>query len=254
VLSALHYRNRTGRGQHVDLAQVDVGSTLTGPAILDATVNKRPTRRPGVPAGNRSYWPGTPLSSTYRGPHAAPHNAYRCQGGGSNDWVAIACETEAEWQAFVGTMGNPSWANDARFASLTSRLENQVDMDAYIEAWTLTQGKYDVAKRLQEVGVPAAPVQSMSDRVERDPQTQHRGTFATKATHPYLGERIYEGMPMLHRNAPWEIWRHGPMMGGDNAYLFHDVLGLSEEEIESEGHSGLFWPRNMTRDGLGGWK
>src|SRR5919199_509076 len=74
ALMALHHRERTGEGQHVDLSQVEVGCTLTGAALLDYTVNGRPSRRPGVPSGNRTNWPGTPLTNTYRGPQAAPHN------------------------------------------------------------------------------------------------------------------------------------------------------------------------------------
>ncbi len=85
VMTALHHRSVTGRGQHVDLSQVGTGLALSGPAILDATVNGRPARREGFPPGNRAHWPGTPLLNSYRGPTVAPHNAYRTAGGGYND-------------------------------------------------------------------------------------------------------------------------------------------------------------------------
>ncbi len=253
ILAALHHRNRTGEGQHVDLAQVEVGCTLTGAAILDYTVNGRATRRPGVPPGNRTHWPGTPLTNTYRGPHAAPHNSYRCAGRpdapgpGRNDWCVIACFTDEEWRALVQVMGRPAWASDPKFATLLGRLEHQDEMDPQIEAWTKTLNKYEVMERLQAAGVPAAPVQSMSDRVERDPQLRHRGAFAARAAHPILGERIYEGMPMRMENAPWEVWRHGPLLGQDNDYVLKEVLGLSESEVAAGDAAGLFWPRNMVR-------
>ena len=58
VLSALHRRNRTGLGQHVDLSQMLNGVSLLGPALLDATVNGRGSKRAGFPPGNRAHWPG----------------------------------------------------------------------------------------------------------------------------------------------------------------------------------------------------
>ena len=85
ICAALHYRARTGKGQFIDMAQVDAGSTLTGAAILDYTVNNRSTRRPGFPPGNRTAWPGHPITNSYRGRHAAPHNNYRTAGGGHWD-------------------------------------------------------------------------------------------------------------------------------------------------------------------------
>ena len=64
VLTALHHRNATGQGQHVDLSQMTAGITLTGPAFLDRTVNGRAARREGYPPGNRTAWPGEPRSIT----------------------------------------------------------------------------------------------------------------------------------------------------------------------------------------------
>lgn len=251
ALTALHYRARTGQGQYIDLSQVEVGSALTGAAILDGTVNGRPTRRPGLPPGNRTHWPGAPLSSTYRGPHAAPHNSYRCSGGGRNDWCAIACFTQEEWLALVRALGSPAWASEPAFATLPGRLEHQEELDRQIEAWTIQRNKYEVMERLQAAGVPAAPVQSMGDRIERDPQLQHRGTFAARAVHPVLGQRIFEGMPMQLSQAPWEVWRAGPLMGQDNPYVVEQVLGMSPKEQAAHDGDGLFWPRTMARGGKG---
>ena len=247
VLAALHYRERTGEGQHVDLSQVEVGATLTGAAILDYTVNGRPTRRDGIPSGNRTHWPGTPMTSSYRGPHAAPHNNYRCAGGGHFDWCVIACFTEEEWQAMVEAMGSPAWTRDPKFGTLLERLENQEELDRHIASWTSTLDRYEVMRRLQAVGVASAPVQSMGDRVVNDPQLQHRGTFAARSQHPILGERINEGMPMQLSATPWEIWRHAPLMGEDNDFLLQELLGLSPEESRELDSQGVLWPQKMER-------
>lgn len=120
-------------------------------------------------------------------------------------------------------------------------------MDLKIEGWTKERNKYEVMAKLQAAGVPSAPVQSMVDRVENDPQLQHRGTFAATASHPLLGENIYEGMPMQLRNAPWELWRHGPLMGEDNDYVFDDLLGMEAGERDALEGENVFWPKGMQR-------
>ena len=165
ALTALRHRNHTGQGQHVDLSQMITGITLTGSAFLDKTVNGRESRREGYPPGNRTVWPGAPVMNNYRGPIAAPHNAYRTLGGGYNDWCVIACLTDEEWTRLVGLLGNSGWAKDSKFATLEGRLEHQDEMDRCIEEWTATLGKYDLADVCQAAGVRAMPVQSSEDRV-----------------------------------------------------------------------------------------
>lgn len=248
TLAALHHRNRTGKGQYVDVSQVEVGCTLTGPSILDFTVNGRPTRRPGFPPGNRTTWPGLPITSGYsRGAHAAPHNVYRCAGGGHYDWCTIVCRTEEEWEALVKVLGQPAWAREERFATLLGRLEHQEELDRHIGAWTATKEKLEVTTLLQAAGVASAPVQSMSDRVESDPQLKHRGTFTSRADHAVLGEHRFEGLPMKLSETPWELRRGGPLMGQDNAYVFGELLRLSASEQRELDGSGVLWPLNMER-------
>src|SRR3954453_22396871 len=147
ALAGLYHRNRTGQGQHIDLSQMVASVTLNGPALLDVTVNGRGSTRAGFPPGNRAHWPGTPLLNNYRGPTVAPHNAYRTDPGGYNDWCVIVCQSDAEWQRLVEVIGCPSWAMSPKFASVTGRLQHQEELDSGIEAWTLTLGKYEVTER-----------------------------------------------------------------------------------------------------------
>ena len=120
ALTGLYHRNKTGKGQHIDQAQMVSSVPLNGPSLLDFTVNGRGARRPGFPPGNRAHWPGTPLVNNYRGPTVAPHNAYRTNPGGYNDWCVIVCHSDDEWQRLVLTMGVPA---DPRFATVAGRLE-----------------------------------------------------------------------------------------------------------------------------------
>jgi len=142
IMMALHHRNRTGQGQYIDVSQVETGMALTGPAVLDATVNGRSWRRPGMPPGNRAWEPAV-----------APHNTYPC--AGEDRWIAIAVRNDAEWQAMARAMGEPAWATEAGFATNAGRVEHQDELDAHIAAWTSAREDYAVMQVLQAAGVPA---------------------------------------------------------------------------------------------------
>ena len=92
ILMALRHRNQTGEGQWVDLACTEAGASLTGPAMLDYTVNGRPLRRQGSPNSNRSQHPAT-----------APHGIYPSRE--EDTWVAVACRDDRDWEAFGEATG-----------------------------------------------------------------------------------------------------------------------------------------------------
>ena len=244
VLTALHHRNSTGEGQWIDMSQVATGMTLTGPSILDKTVNGRDTRREFFPPGNRTVWPGGPLLNSYRGPSTAPHNSYRTKGGGYNDWCVIACFTEEEWRALVELMGSPAWANDDRFTTVAGRIEHQEDLDRDIETWTLTLEKYELADRCQAAGVRAAPVQSNEDRVEHDPQLREQGMYTT-VHHPVLGEHLTQNTPFTFSSSPTSVEKSGPLCGENNPEILGGMLGLSPQEIREGYEDGTFWPKSI---------
>jgi len=99
ALAALDYRSRTGKGQHIDMAQTEVAVSLIGEHYLDYTYNNRVAK----PMGNRSAY-------------AAPHGCYPCKG--ADEWCTIAVFTDEEWRNFCSVMGDPAWTRDPKFASL----------------------------------------------------------------------------------------------------------------------------------------
>ena len=244
VLTALHHRNATGQGQHVDLSQMTGGITLTGSAFLDHTVNGRAARREGYPPGNRTAWPGTPPVHSYRGPTVAPHNAYRTHGGGHNDWCVIACFCDAEWQTLVDLMGRPGWALATKFGNLSGRLQHQEELDQGIERWTQTLEKYELTEKCQAGGVRAMPVQSAEDRVEHDPQLKARGMYA-ELDHPLLGRRKVQNVPFKHSKTPAAVHRPAPLIGQHTRQVMQERLGLSLNDIKAGYADGTFWPKNM---------
>ena len=246
ALTALRHRMQTGRGQHVDLSQMITGITLIGSAFLDKTVNGRESRREGYPPGNRTVWPGAPVVNNYRGPIAAPHNAYRTLGGGYNDWCVIACLSDEEWASLAALMGSPDWASDVRFKSLEGRLERQDEMDGKIEEWTSTMEKYALAEKCQTAGVRAMPVQSSEDRVENDPQLRHRGMF-TERQHAMLGQWKFQSAPFRLDGASVAAKGPPPMIGEHTAKIMIDLLGTSYADLIDGFDQGVFWPESTPR-------
>ena len=225
LLGALYHRECTGEGQWIDASQCESGLFLTGATILDWSANGREWRR----YGNRSpYKP------------AAPHGAYRCEG--KDRWVAIACFSDAEWQALAQVAEHGAWLDDRRFATLEQRLMHQDALDAAVEAWTRTQDPFDCMMKLQRAGVPAGVCQNSADRVDTDPQLRHL-KWLTEVTGTKIGTwPIYE-LPMKFSATPAYIGgptnRGAPGYGEDNMWLLTELLGRSASEVEQLAEEGV---------------
>ena len=218
LLGALEYRRRTGEGQYIDVSQVEAMASLLGDAIVDYTLHDRPPE----PVGN---------SST----RAAPHGVYRCRG--DDLWCAIAVFTEEEWQGFKRALGNPSWAEDSCFATLTSRRENADELNKLVEKWTRQNSAEKVMAWLQEQGVAAGVVQDASD-LANDPQLKQRGFFV-ELDHPELGKTISDATPIRLSDTPAEYNRAAPTPGQDNDYVYKKLLGMSEDEMTELDEQGV---------------
>ncbi len=219
ILMALHHRQCTGEGQYVDISQVECGMVLTGPVLLDFSVNGRPYRRPGNPPGNRS-----------KHPEVAPHGVYRC--AGDDRWIALAVMTDEQWERLAAVMGRPPWATEERFATMDARYQHQDELDGFIGAWTCHQDARELTHRLQDAGVAAGMVQNARDRLENDPQLRERGFYA-ELEHPVLGRRRFEGMPARLSETVAALRRPGPVMGQDNAFVLGQILGLNQQGIDT---------------------
>ena len=215
ALMALYHRAQTGEGQHVDLSQVETGMLLAGVQMLDFQVNGRPSER----LGNRSRWPAV-----------APHGIYPC--AGEDRWIAIAIETDACWRALCAELGLPALAADARFTTNEGRVANQDALDAGIASCTPEREPHALMEALQARGVPAGVVQTMEDRMERDPQLAARG-FYPVAPHPELGDHRFEGVPMRFSRARWRLDRGAPLLGEHTREIATRLLGYSDAEYET---------------------
>jgi benzylsuccinate CoA-transferase BbsF subunit len=237
LLAALHARNRTGRGQFIDLAQYEATLSLIGPALMEWTVNRRLPAR----LGNRM-------------PGMAPHGVYRCRaeiaepgvtgdagadgrGGDADAWIAIAIRSDGEWLALRELMGDPAWAAADRFATLLGRVEHEDELDERIEAWTAQQQGRALMSLLQGRGIAAGVVQSMGDILHRDPQMQARGALQPLA-HPEAGVGLYPAPSFHLSRTPHALRRPAPMLGQHTGVIFRDLLGLTDHEfalLEADG-------------------
>ena len=215
ALMALYHRRETGEGQHVDLSQVETGMVLGGVPMLDFQVNGRHSER----IGNRSRWPAL-----------APHGIYRCDG--DDRWIAIAAENEDDWREICAVLGLADLAGDERFATNEARVANEDALDEAITDATKSWEPHALTEVLQACGVPAGTVQTMEDRMERDPQLADRGFYPT-APHPELGDHRYEGFPMQFSKARWRLDRGAPLLGEHTRHVAVDLLGYSESEFEA---------------------
>jgi crotonobetainyl-CoA:carnitine CoA-transferase CaiB-like acyl-CoA transferase len=218
ILSGLIHRNRTGVGQWIDMACTEPGIALCGPDLLDFTVNGRPLRREGQPQSNRSHAPAM-----------APHNIYAS--GGEDEWIAIACRDDADWESLVAVIDEP-WARDVGFATLEGRLAAQDQLDERLEAWTRVRERHTTASRLRDAGVPAAAVASPEDRIEHDPGTSEFGLWP-RVRHTEIGDVRVDGIPVHFSETDWSIEHGGPCLGEHTDDVLRDVLGRSDDEIAS---------------------
>jgi crotonobetainyl-CoA:carnitine CoA-transferase CaiB-like acyl-CoA transferase len=216
LLAALYHRRRTGEGQWVDLACIEAGIAMTGPAVLDATVNGRTQREPGAVQANRS-----PYQSM------VPHGIYPA--AADDAWVAIACRHDADWAALAELIGEP-WAEDAELATLAGRLAAQDAIDAALAAWTASDERDATVSAVRAAGVPAAPVMRPPERCDGEPANEAWGLWPT-VEHRKHGALRTDGQPVRLSATDWKIRRGGPVLGEHNERVLTEVLGLTSAEV-----------------------
>lgn len=210
VLAALEERDRTGRGCHIDLSQLETGIQLMAPALLEHQL----TGRVPVRDGNRH-------------PAAAPHGVFPC--AGVERWVALSVHDDAEWQRFRAAIGDPEWARDDRLATCLGRKAHESELEARVAEWTSARDRAAVVERLRAARVHVSPVNDMQDLFE-DPQLVHRGAFRM-LDHEYLGRHSVPGPPFRLSETPDVIERPAFLLGEHNRVVLQGLLGVDDEEL-----------------------
>ena len=195
---------------YIEQAQLEAGLTFAGPHILDFNVNKRIAVR----RGNRDSC-------------MAPHGIYPCIG--ADRWVAIAVANEDQWRSFCDTIGNPDWTGSVRFSTFVDRKENEDELDQLVGEWTKEHSSEEIMEMMQKAGIPSGVVKTSEDLLN-DPQMKHREHFR-QLEHPEIGIHSYHAPAYKLSKTPCDINRAAPTLGQDNAYVYKEILGFSDDQI-----------------------
>jgi crotonobetainyl-CoA:carnitine CoA-transferase CaiB-like acyl-CoA transferase len=210
VAMAVRNRNRTGEGMYVEIAQRENLMGFVGEYIVDYSMNGELR----APIGNRH-------------PVFAPHNRFPC--AGHDSWVTVACESDEQFRALCTAIDQPDLASDPRFATNAARKANEAALDPYIEAWTSTRGHYEAMFLLQRAGVAAGAVLTVPELMA-DPHLRDRGQWLP-ITSADAGTWEVDAPPWVLPRTPGAARIPAPGFGEHNAYVFRELLGLSEAEV-----------------------
>ena len=212
ILAALHYRLKTGKGQHIDLSEEETAIGFQPEKLMDYAMNGREAER----TGNRR-------------PSMAPHGVYGC--AGDDEWVSIAVGSEEEWRRFCSAVGMEELARDPRFDTVSARKENEDALDEIVEGWTRQHSKSELMRVLQGSGVGAVATFTNAD-LYHDEHLSARGFF-TWDEHPVQGRAKMPAQPWKMSGTPLSMTRPGPKMGEHNGYVLEELLGLDRGEVEA---------------------
>lgn len=212
VLAALRYRDRTGKGQHLDIGLLDVYYHCH-----EVTVHQ-------CSASNGQLKPS----------RQGPHLNYVCPAGvfkANEGWVVIMAFLH-HWKDLCTAMNRPDLINDARLGTDEGRLANRPEVVKLLEDWLATFPDRDSAvTKMHQHQVPAAPVLSIAETLSH-PHHLARGTVRT--IHDRIaGEFQIPGMPLKFSEFPQDLPLQAPTMGQHNAQILRDLLDCDAAEIEA---------------------
>jgi benzylsuccinate CoA-transferase BbsF subunit len=210
LIAALDYRDRTGKGQLLDLAQFETAIYFILPGVLDYAVNSRePVRK-----GNSCNF-------------AVPHNVYPCKG--KERWCTVSVLNDQQWARLCEVIGRPEYVGDSRFDTLLHRKENEKEVDAFVESWTIHLTPEEVMVQLQGAGVPAGVVKNAAD-IYLDPQLRNRNLL-WPMDHSEMGSFTHLGTSFELSKTRAQAYRPSPCLGEHNEYILTKILGMTDEEF-----------------------
>jgi len=206
ALSALHHRERTGRGQVVDSAIYEAVLNMMESLITEFDKVGYIRERTGAIL-----------------PNVAPSNVYKTGDG----MVLIAANQDTVFSRLAEAMGQPGLAQDPKYSTHGARGAHQVELDALVEQWTQTLTTRQVLDLMDQFGVPAGLIYRAPDMLD-DPHFQARNAIVS-VPHPDFGELKMQNVAPKLSETPGSIRSPSPALGQHNDEVYRELLGLTEE-------------------------
>lgn len=216
VLAALAHRERTGQGQHIDLALLDVQIACLANQAANYLVGGVVPKR----MGNAH-------------PSIVPYQDFQTADG----YMIIAIGNDSQFASFCRTAGRPEWATDERFVTNPQRVKHREELIALIRAVTLSRTTDEWVAVMEAAGVPCGPINSL-DKVFADPQVVARG-MRIEMQHqltekvPLVANPIrMSASPVQYRNPPPTLGEHTEQVL--NSWLSlgpADMAGLRQKKV-----------------------
>jgi len=202
ILAALAQRERTGRGCFIDTALVDstVG-VLANQGLNYLASGKVPGR-----LGNAH-------------PNIVPYQVFPVADG----FIIIATGNDSQYQKLCGVLGAPELAQNPKYIDNKARLASRAEIVGKLSALTQARQSADLLDKLEAVGVPAGPINTL-DQVFADPHVQHRGMQLALASEEAKGGTI-PGVrtPIMIDGAPMAAPRPAPKLGEHTAEILREI-------------------------------
>jgi formyl-CoA transferase len=219
MLAALYQRERTGKGQKVEVAMQEAVLNYCRVPMMGTYLTHKPTPRVGNRLG--------------AGPIG---DIFKCSPGGPNDYVYLYCANPEMWRALWQTLGRPEIADDPRFTDRKERRQHIGELTQIVESWTSQRSKQEVMRIMGAAGVPCGAV---LDSVEllNDPHLRERGMIAT-VNHPVRGEFTMPGCPVRLDDSPVEV-KSAPLLGQHNREVYGSMLNFNDDDLRKLKEQGV---------------
>lgn len=217
VLAALVNREKTGKGEKIDIALVDsVVSAMENITMIYQTEGRVPKR-----IGNR-------YESTY------PYDSFDAKDG----YVIIAAGNNKLYKILCDVMGKPELVDDPRFKEVRDRVENHEKLYKIVNAWSSQYTIDEVVKMLNDAGCPSSPVNTI-DRLVKDPQIAGAREMFPEIDQPGVGKMNITATPQKLTRTKSFTRKPAPLLGEDNVRIFGEMLGYDEAKVAELKENGV---------------
>jgi len=230
MLAAVIQREKTGRGQRVEVAMQDCVMNLCRVKMRD---QQRLQHGPLKEYPNKEFGDTVPRSGNASG-GGQPGNALKCKGGGQNDYIYVIIQPPG-WEPLMNLVGRQELIADSAYATPEARLSHLDECFGIIEEWTQKHDKLDVMKTLNKLNVPCGPIMSLKELME-DSSLVSRG-MVVDVEHPQRGTFRTVGCPLQLSDSPVEV-KTSPGLGEHTDEILEEVVGYGGAEITKAREEG----------------